>query len=82
MNYDLIYYFSLTRSQEPELKLHIPAPAKSFGSLRRWLHNTDGAGSVARYGTGSAKSGYGSEDPEYNNFYGSVQLLAEMARYL
>jgi hypothetical protein len=41
---DLIYYFSMTWTQEPELKLHIsaPAPAKSFGSsqLLLRLHNT------------------------------------------
>jgi hypothetical protein len=37
MNYDIIYYFSMTRSWEPEPKLHKSAPVKSFGSVR--LHN-------------------------------------------
>jgi hypothetical protein len=39
MNYDLIYYFSMTQSQELEPKLHIsaPVPVKSFGSLRLLL---------------------------------------------
>jgi hypothetical protein len=37
------YYFSLTRSREPEPKLHILAPAlaKNFGSLRLQLHNIE-----------------------------------------
>ncbi len=43
MNYDFLYYFSLTRSWEPEPKLHAPAPAlaTSFGSLQLRLHNTE-----------------------------------------
>jgi hypothetical protein len=44
MNFDFIYYFSLTRNQsrEPEPKLHIlaPAPAKHYGSLRPRLTTT------------------------------------------
>jgi hypothetical protein len=44
INYDTIYYLSSTRSQKPEPKLQIPAPAlapaKCFGSLRLRLCNT------------------------------------------
>jgi hypothetical protein len=56
LNYDLIYYFSLTQSQSQSrnrIPPTAPASAKSFDSLRLRLHNTyDGRGKNIFRGNG------------------------------